>query len=162
MIFRGQGFRIRLSQPAIAVSHAAGIHPGVSRISKKWGQTMTGSSAPPKLNPALEKTFTVERWAEAFESDTFKSIVKKRFGFIVPALLLFSGVFFVLWVIQSSFPAVARYPVYGWVNINFVYTMAIFPFVWILGYVFVRYIRREVYPLEDELNRKFGKGPKHE
>ncbi|MFB3918300.1 MAG: DUF485 domain-containing protein [Terriglobales bacterium] len=101
-------------------------------------------------------------WAAAFESETFRSIVKKRFGFAIPSLLVFSLVFLVLWVMQSSFPAVARHRVYGFANVNFVYTMAIFPVVWIMGYLFVRYIRREVYPLEDELHRRFEKGSKHE
>jgi hypothetical protein len=63
---------------------------------------------------------------------------------------------------QSSFPGVSRYRLFGYVNVNFAYTMAIFPFVWILGYVFVRYTRREVYPLEDALTHEFRKGLKHE
>jgi hypothetical protein len=56
---------------------------------------------------------------------------------------------------QSMFPAVARYRVYGYVNVNFIYTMAIFPFVWIVGFIFVLYIRKVVYPLERELNSRF-------
>ena len=123
---------------------------------------MGNAEGQPELKLHPSKDPTAGRWAEAFESDTFKLIVKKRFGFIVPSLVLFSAVFFVLWVIQSSFPRIACYRVYGWVNVNFIYTMAIFPFVWILGYIFVRYTRREIYPLEDELSRKFGRGPKHD
>ncbi len=123
---------------------------------------MTAPSAQPKLKPDLDKSLVTEKWEEAFESDTFKSIVKKRFGFIIPSLLVFSLVFFVLWVMQSSFPEIARYRVYGFINVNFVYTMAIFPVVWIMGYLFVRYIRLKVYPLEDELHRRFGKGSKYE
>lgn len=80
----------------------------------------------------------------------------------MPSLVVFSAVFFGLWVMQSSFPTLSRHRLFGYVNFNFAYTMAIFPFVWILGYVFVRYTRRELYPLEDELSREFRKGPKHE
>src|ERR1035437_3116118 len=126
---------------------------------------MTRPGAEPKLEPGLDSSLAVDtpiRSSDAFDSDTFKLITKKRFGFVVPSLLLFSGVFLVLWIMQSSFPTVARYRLYGWVNFSFVYPMVFFPFVWILVYLFVRYTRREVYPLEELLNREFRKGPKHE
>ncbi len=99
------------------------------------------------------------KWDEAFESDLFKSIVRRRSGFVTSALIVFSAFFFVLWVMQSSFPAISAHRVYGWINVNFVYTMSIFPVVWVMGFVFVRYTRREVYPLEDELRRRFTRGP---
>jgi uncharacterized membrane protein (DUF485 family) len=124
---------------------------------------MSTSGAEPKVGPAhIPSVESSARWAEAFDSNTFKRITKKRFVFVIPALLLFSGVFLALWVIQSSFPEVARYRIYGEVNLNFVFTMAIFPFVWTLGYLFVRYVRREVYPLEDQLHREFRGGSHHE
>ncbi|HXZ81660.1 MAG TPA: DUF485 domain-containing protein [Terriglobales bacterium] len=118
------------------------------------------STAVPKLKPKPDLRVVPDKWAEAYESATFKEISRKRFSFVIPALLSFSAVFLVLWIIQSMFPAVARYRVYGYVNVNFIYTMAIFPFVWILGFLFVRYIRSKVYPLERELNRQFERGPK--
>jgi uncharacterized membrane protein (DUF485 family) len=108
--------------------------------------------------PATKSTLQPDRWAEAYESDIFKRISRKRFGFVVPVLVLFSVVFFALWIMQSMFPAVSRHRVYGYVNVNFVCTMAIFPFVWILGFIFVRYIRKVVYPLERELNSRFERG----
>jgi len=120
---------------------------------------MSALGAKPLPTPNLELV-AADRWTEAFQSDAFKKLSRKRFRFVVPALLSFSFVFFVLWIIQSMFPAVANHRVYGYINVNFVYTMAIFPAVWILGYVFVRYVRREVHPLEDELNRRFQKGVK--
>jgi uncharacterized membrane protein (DUF485 family) len=126
---------------------------------------MNSSGPEPKLKPEVETSVAIEasaRWAQAFDSDTFKLITTKRLIFIVPSLLFFSGMFFVLWVMQSSFPTVARYRLYGEVNLSFVFTMAIFPVVWVLGYLFVRYIRREVYPLEDKLHREFRRGTDHD
>jgi len=114
-------------------------------------------AAKPDLDPAV-----AGRWAEAYESETFKALSRKRFGFVIPALLAFTAIFLALWIMQSMFPAAARHRVYGYVNVNFIYTMAIFPIVWSLGFVFVRYIRREVYPLERELNRQFKGGREHE
>lgn len=122
------------------------------------------SAAPvtqPKPKPALDVEAPT-RWEEAYKSDVFKQIIKKRAAFFVPALIFFSALFLALWIMQSSLPTLASYPVYGFVNVNFVYTMAIFPIVWIMGFLFVRYISREVYPLEDEMHRRFGKGSKHE
>jgi len=114
----------------------------------------------PGTKPTFQPDLRVDpdRWAEAYDSEVFKRISRKRFGFVVPVLVLFSVVFFLLWIMQSMFPAVSRYQVYGYVNVNFVYTMAIFPFVWILGFLFVRYIRKVVYPLERELNGRFERG----
>lgn len=122
---------------------------------------MSAVGTKPTTHPDLARAVG-DRWAEAYRSETFKSLSRKRFGFVVPALLAFSAIFLVLWIIQSMFPAVARYRVYGYVNVNFICTMAIFPIVWILGFVFVRYIRREVYPLERELNRRYEGGDDHE
>jgi len=119
---------------------------------------MSAPVTKPTFRPDLREV--PDRWAEAYESEIFKRISRKRFGFVVPVLVLFSAVFFLLWIMQSMFPAISRYRVYGYVNVNFVGTMAIFPFVWILGFVFVRYIRREVYPLERELNSRFERGQK--
>jgi len=110
-----------------------------------------------KLPEAIPKPETT-KWEEAFHSPVYQDISRKRTRFVVPALLAFSAMFFVFWIIQSMFPNVARYRVYGYVNVNFVYTMLIFPVVWVLGLCFVRYTRRNVYPLEEELVRKFGKG----
>ena len=120
---------------------------------------MSALGAKPVFTPDLEVVHT-DRWADAYHSELFRSITRKRFGFVIPALLAFSCVFLVLWVIQSMFPAVAAHRVYGYVNVNFIYTMAIFPVVWILGFVFVRYTRKNVYPLEDELNRRFERRAK--
>ncbi|HMK31700.1 MAG TPA: DUF485 domain-containing protein [Terriglobales bacterium] len=119
---------------------------------------MSTAVSKPLLKPDLQ--LVPDRWAEAYESETFKTISRKRFAFVILALLAFSAVFLVLWIVQSMFPALAGHRVYGYVNVNFVYTMAIFPFVWILGFAFVRYVRRKVYPLERELNRQFERGTK--
>jgi uncharacterized membrane protein (DUF485 family) len=128
----------------------------------KEERNMTALASEPKGKPDVVAGSDKIMWSEAFESDTFKKISRKRFRFVVPALLLFSGAFFALWIMQSSFSEVSSIRIYGWINMNFVATMAIFPFTWILGYVYVRYIYREVYPLEEELILKFKKGTKHE
>ena len=127
----------------------------------KPGLDSPAPTVQPQPKPALDAAAS-SLWTEAYKSDVFKAIVRKRSAFVIPALVFFSALFLVLWVIQASYPAIARHRVYGFINVNFVYTMAIFPIVWIMGYLFVRYIRREVYPLEDELHRRFGKGSKHE
>lgn len=115
----------------------------------------------PSTIPANMKPET-DVWTDAYRSDVFKLALKKRAGFFIPALGFATLLFLGLWVIQASFPAIARYRLYGFINVNFVYTMAIFPLIWTVGILFVRYVRREVYPLEDELHRRFGKRSAHE
>jgi uncharacterized membrane protein (DUF485 family) len=121
---------------------------------------MSALGAKPLITPPDLELVETDRWSDAYHSELFKKISRKRFGFVVPALIAFSCMFLVLWVIQGMYPAIAAHPVYGYININFVYTMAIFPVVWILGFIFVRYTRKNVYPLEDELIRRFERGTK--
>ena len=140
------------------------LEPKPAPTTQPTSQPDLGAAAPalqPKPKPELDATAPT-LWAEAYQTEVFKQILKKRAAFFVPALIFFSVLFLALWVMQASLPSIARYQVYGFINVNFLYTMAIFPIVWIMGFLFVQYIRREVYPLEDELNRRFGKGRKHE
>jgi hypothetical protein len=100
-------------------------------------------------------------WHAAYNSDVFKLIIRRRYGFIIPTVIVFSLAFFVLFIIQSNYPDLVRYRLYGWINFNFVYTMLLFPVIWLGGLWFVLYIRKNVYPLEEELIAKYG-GEKEE
>ena len=95
-------------------------------------------------------------WEKAYESDLYKKAVRKRFGFVIPALITFCLLFFVLFTIQQFFKDLSSTMVMGNINFNFLYSMLLFPVVWLTGLIFLRYVRKNVYPLEDEIIKKFG------
>ncbi len=97
-------------------------------------------------------------WDKAFASDLYKEIVHKRFSVVIPLLVGFSVLFFILFTIQQFFKGLADTMVIGNINFNFIFSMLIFPIVWLAGLLFLRYIRKNVYPLEEELIKQFSKG----
>jgi len=97
-------------------------------------------------------------WDKAFASNLYKEIVHKRFGVVIPLLVGFSVLFFILFTVQQFFKGLADAMVIGNINFNFIFSMLIFPIVWLTGLLFLRYIRKNVYPLEEEIIKQFSKG----
>jgi uncharacterized membrane protein (DUF485 family) len=96
-------------------------------------------------------------WQQAYESDIYKEVVKRRFRFVIPVIVFFSVVFFILFTIQHYFKSFASTPVFSNINVNFLYSMLLFPVLWIIGLLFLRYVRKYVYPLETEIINTFSK-----
>ena len=96
-------------------------------------------------------------WDKAYESDIYKKAVRKRFGFVVPAIIGFCLLFFILFTVQQFLRDLANTMLIGNINFNFLYSMLLFPVLWLTGLIFLRYVRKNVYPLEDEIIEKFGK-----
>jgi uncharacterized membrane protein (DUF485 family) len=111
-----------------------------------------------KGHGAWDKAFETGKgnWEKAYESDLYKKVVRKRFGFVVPAIITFCLLFFILFTVQHFFKDLANAMVIGNMNFNFLYTMLLFPVLWLIGLIFLRYVRKNVYPLEDEIIEKFG------
>ena len=76
---------------------------------------------------------------------------------MIPAIIILSIAFFILWWIQSYNLPLATTEVLGSANFSFVYSMLIFPIVWIAGFVYTKYVSAKIYPLEDKLIEKFSK-----
>jgi uncharacterized membrane protein (DUF485 family) len=106
-----------------------------------------------------DKAFETEKgsWDKAYKSDLYKKVVRKRFGFVIPAIITFCVLFFILFTVQQFFKDLANTMVIGNINFNFLYTMLLFPVLWLIGLTFLRYVRKNVYPLEEEIINKFGK-----
>lgn len=96
-------------------------------------------------------------WDQAFESNLYKEIVRKRFGAVIPLLVGFCLLFFILFTVQQFFRGLADAMVIGNMNFNFIFSMLIFPIVWLMGLLFLRYIRKHVYPLEGEIIKQFSR-----
>ena len=96
-------------------------------------------------------------WEDAFNSKAFREVVRKRFNFVVPGIVVFSALFFILFAIQQFCVGFASTMVFSNINVNFLYTMLLFPGLWLAGLVFLRYVRKHVYPLEKEVTSTFSK-----
>lgn len=96
-------------------------------------------------------------WEEAYDSDLFKEVVKRRYRFVVPGIILFCLLFFLLFTLQQFCGELASSMVFSNINVNFLYTMILFPALWIIGLWFLRYVRKHVYPLETEIINTFSK-----
>ncbi len=94
-------------------------------------------------------------WQEAYDSPEFQKIKKKRLVFIIPAVILVFFLFFILFWVQSFNPALATKAVAGDANFAFVYSMLIFPIVWISGMLYILYVRKTIYPIEDKIQEKY-------
>jgi uncharacterized membrane protein (DUF485 family) len=112
-----------------------------------------------KEHGGWDKAFETEKgsWDKAYESDLYKKVVRKRFGFVIPAIIVFCLLFFILFTVQQFCKDLANTMIFGNINFNFLYTMLLFPVLWLTGLIFLRYIRKNVYPLEEEIISTFGK-----
>jgi len=99
-------------------------------------------------------------WADAFKSSAFKSLRRNRWRFVVPALILLVIAFIFLWTVQNYIPVLAHLQVIGYVNFAFLFTMCLFPIIWIAGLIYTRYVSKYVEPHEDEVNATYT--PKEE
>ena len=96
-------------------------------------------------------------WEEAYASDAFKEVIRRRYSFVIPAIVIFCVLFFILFTIQQFFVEFASSMVSGNINVNFLYTMLLFPILWLAGVLFLRYVRKHVYPMENEIINTFSK-----
>jgi len=112
-----------------------------------------------KAHGAWDKKFETAKghWDEAYNSELYKRVVRKRFAFVIPGIVAFCLFFFILFTIQQFYKPLANTMVSGNLNFNFVYTMLLFPVLWLIGLIFLRYVRKNVYPLEKEVIETFGK-----
>ncbi len=95
-------------------------------------------------------------WEKAYASETFQTLKRKRFAFVIPTIVIFCVVFFTLFTIQNYYRGLANMRVFGWINVAFLYTMLLFPIIWGVGIWFTMYISKNVSPREEEIIKRYG------
>ncbi len=98
-----------------------------------------------------------EEWQEAYESETFKELQRRRTRFIVPCAVGIGVVVSLLFAIQSWFPGIGlATPFGGYLNVDLIYSLLLMPLTLVAGFVYVKYSEKRLTPLEDELNERYG------
>jgi len=112
----------------------------------------------PELDTKNEEVTQHVDWDKAYNSEIFKKIVKKRYGFVIPALLIYIALFLIQFAIGLKKDQTL---VLGNLNTFYLYTLILYPVLWGAAYWFTKYSNKHIYPLEDELVKEFGKVEKH-
>jgi uncharacterized membrane protein (DUF485 family) len=77
-------------------------------------------------------------WDRVAESDDFKDLMAAKARFIVPATLFFVLYYFALPVLVGYAPKVMSRPVFGVVNVAYLFALSQFFMAWILAWLYVR------------------------
>ena len=101
-------------------------------------------------------------WEEIYETDLLKDLKRKRAVFVVPAVVLLATAFATLWTIQNYVPELSNMQVIGWVNFQFLYTMLLFPTIWLAGFSYTRYASKVLEPIEQQINDLYGQKEAHD
>ena len=95
-------------------------------------------------------------WGEIYTSDLLRRLKQKRMAFVVPAVVFTAFIFANLWTIQNYVPGLSNLQVFGWVNLQFIYTMLLFPVLWLAGFAYTRYASRVLEPLEQAIHDTYS------
>ncbi len=86
---------------------------------------------------AVEEDCRVD-WDRIAATEQFKSLLKTKARFIVPATIFFTVYYFALPVLVGYFPAVMDKPVLGDVNLAYLFALSQFFMAWILAWLYVK------------------------
>ena len=84
--------------------------------------------------PPPERTI----WDRVAESEEFKDLMAAKARFIVPATLFFVAYYFALPVLVGYAPKMMSRPVFGVVNLAYLFALSQFFMAWILAWIYVR------------------------
>lgn len=76
-------------------------------------------------------------WAAIEQDEAFRHLLKKKAAFIVPATIFFVVYYFTLPILVGWFPAMMSRPVWGDVNIAYLFALSQFAMAWILAFLYV-------------------------
>src|SRR6478735_1497204 len=77
-------------------------------------------------------------WDRVAESDEFKDLMAAKARFIVPATVFFVAYYFALPVLVGYAPKMMSRPVFGVVNVAYLFALSQFFMAWILAWICVR------------------------
>jgi uncharacterized membrane protein (DUF485 family) len=95
------------------------------------------SSPPPAHEQTADEDADVVDWARVAAMDEFKSLVRAKVAFVVPATVFFVVYYFALPVLVGWFPELMERRI-GPVNFAYVFALSQFFMAWGVAYVYLR------------------------
>ena len=83
-------------------------------------------------------------------------------AFVIPGVIFCTLIFIVLWTIQDYAPGLSNMQVIGWVNFQFIFTMLLFPILWLAGFAYTRYASKVLEPIEQQIIDLHGEKEAHD
>jgi len=83
-----------------------------------------------------EPTNTV--WSRIGQSPRYKELIRSKRAFIFPASLFFIAYYFALPVLVGWWPELMKKPVFGPVNIAYLFALSQFFMAWFIAFLYVR------------------------
>jgi uncharacterized membrane protein (DUF485 family) len=83
-------------------------------------------------------TVTPTKWEEIAQSSRFRSLLREKRRFIVPATMFFLVYYFALPVLVGYFPEFMNQRVVGPVNIAYLFALSQFGMAWVLAWLYMR------------------------
>jgi uncharacterized membrane protein (DUF485 family) len=77
-------------------------------------------------------------WTRIAQSPRYQALLRSKSGFILPASVFFILYYFALLVLVGWFPDLMKKPVFGPINLAYLFALSQFFMAWILAFLYVR------------------------
>ena len=104
--------------------------------------TLGRDVAKPEHERAADEDVDVVNWNRVAASNEFKSLVKAKLKFIIPATIFFLVYFFALPLLVGYAPEFMNRKIIGSINIAYLFALSQFFMAWIVALLYVRAARR--------------------
>jgi uncharacterized membrane protein (DUF485 family) len=95
-------------------------------------------SKAPEHTPPLQSA----DWERIASTQKFRLLLKEKRRFVIPATLFFVIYYFALPVLVGYFPELMSTPVFGPVNLAYLFALSQFLMAWVLAWLYVRAAER--------------------
>ena len=77
-------------------------------------------------------------WTRIAQSPRYQTLLRSKSAFILPASVFFILYYFALLILVGWFPDLMKKPVFGPINIAYLFALSQFFMAWILAFLYVR------------------------
>lgn len=117
----------------------------------------TDHRRPTEMASSASGTTGISQWDRVAGMDEFRKLLLARIKFVVPATIFFVVYYFALPVLVGYAPEFMDRPVWGPVNLAYLFALSQFFVAWIIAWLYVR-AARHFDALSDEIHRRLESG----
>jgi uncharacterized membrane protein (DUF485 family) len=92
----------------------------------------------PVEEPAAETAGWDDEWEGIEHTEEFKTLVRSRWRFVLPATVFFLVYYFLLPILNGTATNFMRTEVIGHINIAYLFALSQFVVAWVLAYIYIR------------------------